>query len=407
MALYSYRGLDTAGRSQKGTLQAVSEKEVQAVLRERQVYPLSIKRTQPFRLTLRNPVRLGREPRLSYKDLAAFTRQLSTLLKAAIPYDAALGMVQQEAGNDDLKSVLADVRGRVVEGSYLADAMGAYPRFFPPLVVNMIRSGETSGTLVMVLERLADYYDTLGRLRSKVTSALIYPSFMVVFSTSVVIFMVTYIIPKISRLFENFGAVLPLPTRILIATSELLINWWWALLLGVAAAVWGLTWFLRTERGALAKDRLELAVPLWRVLRRKMILQRLAQTLSTMLHSGVELKEALNVSREVMENRIYLRAMDRVMFDVQNRGLPLAVAMRRAGVFPEDLCQMVAVGEETASLDAMLENVANRLSYEVTATMDGATALFEPVMILLMGAVVGFIVVSILLPMLQLNQLVG
>lgn len=407
MPLFTYRALNAAGQTEKGTLQAVSEKEVQAVLRDRAFYPLAIRRSRPLRLSLQGWLRFGREPGLSAKELAAFTRQLSILLQATVPYDAALGMIQQESSSAALRTALADVRGRVVEGAYLADALGAYPHLFPALVVNMVRSGEASGTLVMILGRLADYFETVHRLRTRVASALIYPAFMLVFSTAVVGFMVTYIVPKITRLFENFDTALPVPTRVLIAISEVVTNQWWAILLGMVAAGWGLAWFLRREQGRALRDRVELSLPLWRDLRRKLILQRLAQTLGTMLRSGVELKEALGVTREVLENRVYLRAMERVIFDVQNRGLPLAVAMRRAGVFPEDLCQMVAIGEETASLDAMLENVANRLSYEVTSTMDAATALFEPVMILIMGAVVGFIVVSILLPMLQLNQLVG
>ncbi|MFB3079099.1 MAG: type II secretion system F family protein, partial [Lysobacterales bacterium] len=169
----------------------------------------------------------------------------------------------------------------------------------------------------------------------------------------------------------------------------------------------GLAWFLRTEFGRGLKDRVELTLPIWGEFVRKLLMQRLTETLATMLHSGVELNHALTVSKEVMQNRVYLKAMDNVIVDIQNKGMQLSAAMRRTGLFPEDICQMIAIGEETATLNPMLENVAARRSNEVTATMDSATALFEPVMILLMGAVVGFIVISILLPMLQLNQLVG
>ncbi|MEE8394809.1 MAG: type II secretion system F family protein, partial [bacterium] len=208
-------------------------------------------------------------------------------------------------------------------------------------------------------------------------------------------------------LFDNYGVTLPLPTRILIAASAVITQYWWAILIALVAFGWGTARFLKTERGKALRDRVELKVPLWRVLHRKMMLERFTQTLSTMIKSGVELKDALVVSSQVMENRVFVAAMERVIFDVQNRGLPLAAAMRREDLFPEDLCQMVAIGEETASLDAMLDNIASRLSREVVAISDAATAMLEPVMILVMGAGVAFIVISILLPMLQMNQLVG
>ncbi|MCH9044799.1 MAG: type II secretion system F family protein [SAR324 cluster bacterium] len=407
MPLYTYRALDAGGRQEKGSLNAASEKEALAVLRGRSIYPLQLRSTQPFSLSLKNWVRLGRNPRISNKELAGFTRQLATLLEATIPYDTALRMVQAESSNASLQAVLTDVRARVVEGAYLADALAAHPHFFPSMLQNMVRSGENSGKLVIILGRLASYYENMNRLRTKIASALVYPAFMLVFSAAVVTFMVTYIIPKISRLFSSFGGVLPLPTRILIATSHVVVNYWWLILILALGAGWGLVWFLRTEFGRGLKDRIELTLPIWGEFLRKLLMQRLTETLATMLHSGVELNHALTVSKEVMQNRVYLKAMENVIVDIQNKGMQLSAAMRRTGLFPEDICQMIAIGEETATLNPMLENVAARLSNEVTATMDSATALFEPVMILLMGAVVGFIVISILLPMLQLNQLVG
>jgi type II secretory pathway component PulF len=406
VTLYSYRAVTTAGKTERGTLQAASETDARSDLRERGLYPLDIRTSQAVRLNWAKILRLGRGPRLTVQQLAVFTRQLATLLQATIPYDTAIGLILQETSDLEFKSMLADVRGRVVEGAYLADALANYPGYFPAMVVNMIRAGETSGTLVAVLQRLADYYDNVSRLRTKITAALVYPAFMTVFGFTVVIFMVTFIIPRISRLFESFGAALPLPTRILIASSNLITGYWWLLLILLGGAGYGAGRYLKTEKGQLLKDRAELATPVLRGFRRKVILQRFTQTLATLLKSGVELKTALTVATEVMENRLYLQAMDHVIFDVQNKGLPFSVALRRVSGFPEDLCQMVAIGEETATLDSMLETVANRLSQEVSATLDAATSLFEPVLILAMGAVVGFIVISVLLPLLQLNQLV-
>lgn len=407
MALYTYRALTPAGTSEKGTINAASANEAKAVLRQRQVFALEVKATRSFTLGLPNIPFLHREPKLSVQGLASICRQFATLLEATIPYDVALEMILQQTENMALKTVLSDVRGKVVEGAYLADALSHYPRFFPPMVVSMVRSGEVAGTLTTIMNRLADYYDNAARMRSKLTSAMAYPFFMMIFSTVVVIFMVTFIVPRISRLFDNFGVALPLPTRILIAVSEIVTGYWWLLLMLLVAGVWAVSRYLSSPRGRWWRDSMELKIPLWKDLRQKMILQRFAQTVATMLNSGVELNYALQVSSDVLENKIYIEAMERVIFDVQNRGLPLAVAMRQAKVFPEDLCQMTAIGEETATLERMLDNVSNRLSREISATMDSASALLEPVMILVMGAVVGFIVFSILLPMLQLNRLVG
>lgn len=406
MALFTYRALNSAGKVEKGTLNAGSEHEAKALLKERSLYALDVAATQAFRLDFRRLLNLGRAPKLSVVQLAVFARQLGTLLQATLPYDTSLGLILQETSDLTFKTVLSDIRGRVVEGSYLADALSGFPRYFPPMMISMVRSGETSGTLVLVLQRLADYYENVGRLRTKIAAALVYPAFMTVFGLAVVIFMVTYIIPRITRLFESFGAVLPLPTRVLIALSNAVTGYWWLILLLLGGTGYLLYRYLHTAPGRRLKDQVEISLPVLGPFRRKVILQRFTQTLSTMVKSGVELKAGLQSSMAVMENTLYLQAMEHVIFDVQNKGLPLSVAMRRTSRFPEDVCQMIAIGEETATLDSMLETVANRLSQEVTSTLDGATALFEPILILGMGLVVGFIVVSVLLPMLQLNQLV-
>jgi len=404
--LFSYKAVNREGKPEKGSLQAASEKEALAQLRERGIYPLkmNLSRGSPFGWNV--PIRLGSRDRLPARELASFCRQLAILLNATIPYDKAVSMIQKEAPRESFRTVLEQVRGRVVEGAFLADAFGAHPKLFPAMMVNMIRSGEASGTLVHVLERLSDYFENINKLRNKLVSALVYPLFMMVFATGVVVFMTTYIIPKITRLFENFGAQLPLPTRLLITVSDLLVNWWWLIIILIVALVVVTVRYVRTPRGKARLDRLELRLPFWKVMRQKVLLQRLSQTLGTMLKSGVDLNDALRVSSEVLENKVYLDGMDDVIFNVQNRGMPLAVALRRTNLFPDDFCQMVAIGEETATLDQMLENIAGRLDNEVTATMDAATSLFEPILIMVVGSVVGFIVMSVMLPMLQLNQLV-
>lgn len=407
MPLYTYRALNAAGKSERGTIDAGSENEALSLLRGRQVYPVSLRISRPLSIALKGWVRLGGRSRMSPRELATFTRQMATLVAATVPYDAALRMVQVETSGSALQTVIGDVRERVVEGSFLADALAAHPNYFPPMVVNMVRSGESSGTLVIILGRLADYYENLTRLRTKIASALVYPAFMGVFGVSVVIFMLITVLPTFTRLFATRGVELPLPTRILMGASNVVVNHWLLLVIALVAVAAGLVRFMRSSYGVALRDWLELHLPVWRNFRQRLLLQRLCESLATMLRSGVELNHALAVSSEVLENRIYLKAMNEVSFDIQNRGMQLAASMRRTGLFPEDLCQMIAIGEETATLDAMLENMATRLSVEVNAAMESATALFEPLMILVMASGLGFMIVSILLPMLQLSKLVG
>jgi type II secretory pathway component PulF len=395
------------GHPQSGTIHAGSEGEAKALLRARRVYPTELKVSQPFRLNALAKSFLPRRGGSTPRQLATFTRQFATLLRAAIPYDAVLGMIIQQTSDTRFKNVLAEVRSQVMEGSYLADAMSRHPEHFPHMLASMARSGESSGNMTLIMTRLADYYENLARLRGRIVSALVYPMFMMVFGMAVVVFMVTYIIPRITVLLENFGRELPLSTRILIGFSGVLTGYWWLLLILLGGGMYWLTRFLRTERGIGLRDRLLLRIPVWNILQRKMILQRFAQTMATLLQSGVELKQALVIGADVMENRVYGNAMRQVIEDVQSKGLPLHVALGRTSLVPEDVTQMIAIGEETAALDSMLANVSDRLAQEITTALEAATSLFEPVMILVMGLVVGFIVVSVLLPLLQMNQLLG
>jgi type II secretory pathway component PulF len=407
MALYAYRALGMDGQPRNGTIHAGSEGEAKALLRARRVYPVELKVSQPFRLNALAKSLLPRRNGTTPRQLATFTRQFATLLRAAIPYDGVLAMIFQQTSDPRFKNVLAEVRSQVMEGAYLADAMSRHPEYFPHMLASMARSGESSGNMTLIMTRLADYYENLARLRGRIASALVYPLFMMVFGMAVVVFMVTYIIPRITILLQSFGRELPLSTRILIGVSGAITGYWWLLLIVSGGAFYWLARFLRTERGIRLRDRLLLRIPVWNVLQRKMIVQRFAQTMATLLQSGVELKSALVIGADVMENRVYADAMRQVIEDVQSKGLPLAVALGRTPHFPEDVTQMIAIGEETAALDSMLANVSDRLAQEITTALEAATALFEPVMILIMGLVVGFIVVSVLLPLLQMNQLLG
>ena len=402
MPLYQYQAFDQAGVLRKGSEDAVSESDLRQRLRSQQLYPKEIRIS-------RNTSRSFLPKRgTNYKRaLTLFTRQFEVLMDATIPYDKALQLIIEQTEGVGFKEILAEVRARVVEGGSLADALQLYPKIFPEMYVSMIRSGENSGNLGTILKRLADYYETQERLRGKLKSAMIYPAFMLVFSLLVVVFMVTYIVPKITQIFASKGTLLPLPTRILMGLSDFMVNSWYLVLIGLIILIFGFSAFLRSEFGKKVLQQLQLKAPLIGPLMQKVLIARFCQTLGTLLGSGVDLKTALEISRHVVVNQILMDQLNKMIIEVNNKGIPLSAAMGRTGYFPDYVQHVVAIGEEAARVDELLERVANRMQEEVSRLLEGLTALLQPTMIVLMGGIVGFIALSVLLPMLNMNQLLG
>ena len=402
MPLYQYQAFDQAGVLRKGSEDAVSESDLRQRLRSQQLYPKEIR-------VSRNTSRSFLPKRgTNYKRaLTLFTRQFEVLMDATIPYDKALQLIIEQTENVGFKEILAEVRARVVEGGSLADALQLYPKIFPEMYVSMIRSGENSGNLGTILKRLADYYETQERLRGRLKSAMIYPAFMLVFSLLVVVFMVTYIVPKITQIFASKGTLLPLPTRILMGLSDFMVNSWYLVLIGLIILIFGFSAFLRSEFGKKVLQQLQLKAPLIGPLMQKVLIARFCQTLGTLLGSGVDLKTALEISRHVVVNQLLMDQLNKMIIEVNNKGIPLSAAMGRTGYFPDYVQHVVAIGEEAARVDELLERVANRMQEEVSRLLEGLTALLQPTMIVLMGGIVGFIALSVLLPMLNMNQLLG
>ena len=402
MPLYQYQAFDQAGVLRKGSEDAVSESDLRQRLRSQQLYPKEIR-------VSRNTSRSFLPKRgTNYKRaLTLFTRQFEVLMDATIPYDKALQLIIEQTEDVGFKEILAEVRARVVEGGSLADALQLYPKIFPEMYVSMIRSGENSGNLGTILKRLADYYETQERLQGRLKSAMIYPAFMLVFSLLVVVFMVTYIVPKITQIFASKGTLLPLPTRILMGLSDFMVNSWYLVLIGLVILIFGFSAFLRSEFGKKVLQQLQLKAPLIGPLMQKVLIARFCQTLGTLLGSGVDLKTALEISRYVVVNQLLIEQLNKMIIEVNNKGIPLSAAMGRTGYFPDYVQHVVAIGEEAARVDELLERVANRMQEEVSRLLEGLTALLQPTMIVLMGGIVGFIALSVLLPMLNMNQLLG
>ena len=416
MPLYQYRAYGAHDKIHKGTHDATSENEVRQYLRAHDLYPVEIKLTrfsktkkgsavsQPSDTSFdwKKVLPLGKS---QHKQVTVFTRQLQTLLEVTIPYDKALEMIIAQTDDPSFKSTISDIRGKVVEGAHLADAMAQYPSVFSPMYVSMVRSGESSGTLGMIMNRLANFYENQEKLRGKLKSAMIYPAFMMLFSLAVISFMMLYIVPKITAVFESRDAVLPLPTRLLIGISDFFAEHWLLAFGEAILVVAGIAYFLKTPLGIRFKDKIAITVPVVKALVIKVMVLRFCQTLGTLLKSGVDLKSSLEISKYVVVNHFFLVKLNQLIVDVNNKGIPLSAAMRRISFFPEYVCHVVAIGEQAAQVDELLEKVADQMELEVSNTMEGLTSLLQPAMILLMGGIVGFIAIAILLPMLNMNQL--
>ena len=413
MPIFLYEAFDSEGVLHKGSKDAGTESEVRQFLRGKDLFPKEIRTSRFTQVKIAGGEKtkifklwnFAFQKKISIKLLTQFTRQLEVLLDATIPYDKAFQLIIPHTEESGFKSVLSDVRGRVVEGGSLAGAMGMHPQVFPKMYVSMVRSGENAGNLGTILNRLAEYYEGQERLHSKLKGALIYPTFMMVFGLAVIIFMVTSIVPKITSIFENQEAALPLPTRMLTGVSNFVVDHWFLLIIVIVGGILGISTLFRTKLGREWKDKMELKLPLFSRLRIKIMVSRYCQTLGTLIKSGVDLKTALEISKHVVVNKIFIEKLDQMIIDVNNKGIPLSIAMSRIDYFPEYIHHVVTIGEESARVDELLEKVSVRMQEEVSTLLEALTTLIQPVLILVLGGVVGFIALAVLLPMLNMSQL--
>ena len=411
MPIFHYQAFDATGALHKGTQDAANESEVRQLLRSKDLFPKEIRTSRFTRKSNKAKTSEGFKlpefaKRRNYaKSLMLFTRQLEVLLDATIPYDKAFQLIIPQTEDHSFQSILSEIRGRLLEGESLANSMEKHPEAFPAMYISMVRSGENGGNLGMIMKRLADYYERQDRLRSQIRSAMIYPAFMTVFGFAVVVFMVTNIVPKITRIFESRDAALPLPTRLLIGLSELLSGNLLVLAVVVLLMILSGTIFLRSPSGRRFRDWTELKLPMFNRIWIKILVARYCQTLGTLLKSGVDLKTSLEIAKHVVVNRRFISALDKMIIDVNNKGVPLSAAMGKLEYFPEYVRQVVAIGEEAARVDELLEKVADRMQEEIQSLVEALTALLQPALILLMGGIVGFIALAVLLPMLSMNQL--
>lgn len=407
MPVFEYAGLDARGKKVTGTVEAPGKRTAVQNLRERGVFPTVLREASEAAggggqlLT-----RLRQAGKVPTTELAAATRQLATLLGAGLPLDEALGTVGAQLERPRLARALQQVREEIVQGEALHQSLSRHAAIFPTLYVNMVQVGESSGTLDQVLQRLADFLEEQARLKSRIRAAMAYPILMAVIGVGVLFFLLAFVVPKVVRMLEDMEQALPLPTLLLIRTSELLANWWWVLLGLTALGVFALVRYGRTPKGRMVIDRQLLTLPLFGKMNLQIATARLTRTLSTLLSSGVPLLSALDISRNLMQNQVLRKVMEDTAVSVRE-GEGLAAPLKRSGIFPPMVAQMTAVGERSGELESMLMRVAEAYEHQVDLSITGLLSLLEPLMILLMGSVVGFIVLAILLPIFQASQGMG
>lgn len=406
MPVFEYLALNGSGKRVKGTLEADSIRTARQRLRAQNLSPTEVKEAREAAKNKSQDVKqLLRGDRVSLKELTLATRLLATLSNAGLPLVQALLSLSEQVDSTNLKRVVVDIKERVEQGSSLAKALGAYPKIFPRLYINMVASGEASGALDAALENLGDYYEAQLELRRKVQNALLYPVLMFVFCIAVVVLLVVFVVPTIVEIFVKQKISLPLPTQMVIALSNLIINYWWIMVAVVLGAILYVRQSYATEKGKAWFDKKILALPIYGPIYLKVSTARVSATLSTLLNGGVEVLAALDIVKNIVSNVHLKRALEDARDGVKE-GRSLAKELSKSGYFPNLLSQMVAIGEKSGKLETMLTKAGKTFSAEANAAIAGITTLIEPLMIMFLGLIVFTIVISVLLPMLELMNAV-
>ncbi|GAB4334020.1 MAG: type II secretion system inner membrane protein GspF [Candidatus Abyssubacteria bacterium] len=405
MPVYEYTAINSVRKRVKGVLDADSASAARAKLREMSLLPVEVEEARAVAKPTREIALSDILARPKTADIALFTRQLAVLLQAGMPLVDALNAVLEQVESKGLTKVVYDLKETISEGAALSAALSKHRRYFPALYVNMVKAGESSGALEIVLFRLAEYMEKQLKLRRRVTSALLYPCLMTVVGFGILFFLITYIIPTITKIFQQVNQALPTPTVILINVSSFIRDYWLFMLAAAALAVLGINRYFATEAGGAVWDKLKISLPIFGKLNRKMAVARFARTLGTLTQSGVNLIDSLEIVKSIVNNRVFERAIAQAQESVK-KGEDLAVSLRRSAVFPPVLIHMVAVGERSGQLEDMLMKVSDTFEDEVDTALLGLVSLLEPAMIVVMATVVGFIVLAVLLPIFEINQAV-
>jgi type II secretory pathway component PulF len=395
MPFYTYEAVDSSGRKVRESASFSDETSLKSTLREKGLIPLSIKISGPKELSIFE--------RVTSKDLLTFTQELGNLLDSGLPIDRALYVLAEHSGKKSFRAIIREVYIDIQKGNTLSYAMGRH-KVFPRVYVNMVKAGETGGILETVIKRLVVFLETTIAFREEITSAMIYPILLTTVGGLAVAVLMLYVIPNFSKIFTDMGQALPLPTVLLINASNAFASYWWAGLAVIAAAVLLVRNYAKSAEGKAYIDNVKLRIPFVKRLSMRLIISRFSRTLGTLLQSGVPIIEAIRISRDVVDNETVSRKLIAIEEGI-SKGRGISLPLRESGIFPPIVTQMVTVGEEAGRLEETFLLIAERFEAETKSLIKRFVSLFEPALILIMGLIVGFIVISMLIGIFSINEI--
>jgi len=395
--IFLWEGKDKKGKVVKGEMRAAGESFVNATLRRQGITVTKVKKQSGF----------AKKGKITDKDITLFTRQLATMMKSGVPLLQAFDIVGKGHSNPAVAKLLGDIKADVETGSSLSASFRKYPLYFDNLFCNLVGAGEQAGILDSLLDRLATYKEKIIAIKGKIKTALMYPISILVVAFIITAVIMIFVVPAFKELFSSFGADLPTPTLVVMGISDIFVEWWWAIFGSIGGALWFFfyTW-KRSEQMQSTMDRLLLKLPVFGDVIRKATIARWTRTLSTMFTAGVPLVEALDSVAGASGNRVYSDATKKIQSEIST-GTSLTVAMQNAEVFPNMVLQMTAIGEESGALDSMLSKVADFFEAEVDDAVEGLASLMEPIIMVVLGTLIGGLVVAMYLPIFKMGQVVG
>ncbi len=409
MATYFYQATDTAGEIIEGDIEASDYRVAVQKVRSLNYFPIKVtqeKLDTSFLKKWNVPSSLAFSfSKISSYELMNFTRQLATLVSAKLTLDKSLTITTRLTEKEKTRETFQDIQKRVHAGSSFADALAAYPDVFSKMYVNIVRAGELGGVLDIVLTRLADFLESTEEIKNKILSASIYPAILIVAGVGAIVFLMTFVVPKLAGVFEGSGKAIPFITRVLLNTSIIMSQYWWSLGMGLILAVLAFWLFLKSDFGRNLWDRLVLKIPVFGDLVRKIEMSRFSRTMATLLNSGVPVLQALNIVQSVINNRIIASAMGPLQEGLKS-GQGISQPLQKENIFPPLAVHMIVVGEETGELESMLVKVADIYDKEVDNAIQRMLKIFEPVLVLSIGGSIIFIVASILMGMMEVTNII-
>lgn len=400
MAVFHYKARNEKGQMVDGLVESSSEGAAARLLRDKKLFVIEVVAVEKHRSL---SGLFGRLRRVSFNEVVNFTQQLSTMIIAGLSLPESLTILRGQTTNPVFASLLDDVSAQIIAGGNLADALSKYPRYFSPIYVSLIRAGEASGTLDKVLARLAETLEAERDFRGKVSGAMVYPVIILLGMTVVIFIMMTVVVPKLTELYKDFGTTLPPSTQFLISLSSFFVRFWWLIGVGIIGFVIGFGRFRKTPVGERIVDTLILKIPLFGPLKRKVILVEFTRTLAMLIGSGIHILEGLRILKNSLDNVLFRNAVA----DAANRvekGFPLGESFSQHEIFPPIVSQMMKVGEETGKLDDTLTKISRYFQTESERLVKGLTTAIEPIIMVILGVGVGFIVISVITPIYNLTS---